>query len=292
MMEPRLSPLAQVSTRAGIGLRAPHHEAVIADRPAVGWFEIHPENYLGGGAPLRSLVAVRRDWPVSLHAVGLSLGSAGGIDSAHLERIARLAARIEPALISEHLAWSVADGAYLNGLLPLPYTEEALGIVVANVHRVQERLGRPVLIENPSVYLRFAESTIPEAEFLAELARRTGCGLLFDVNNLYVNVVNHGGDPRAYMAALPTAAVSELHLAGHVVNEADGNPILIDDHGSPVAGAVWNLYPEAVRRFPQAATLIEWDTDIPALSVLAAEAAKADRVRQQTLGGGRDACAA
>lgn len=292
MTEPRSNPLTLVSRRAGIGLRAPHHEAVITDRPAVGWFEIHPENYLGGGAPLQHLTAVRRDWPVSLHAVGLSLGSADGIDGAHLERIARLAERIEPALVSEHLAWSVADGTYLNGLLPLPYTEEALGVVAANVQRMQDRLRRPVLIENPSVYLRFVESAIPEEEFLAELVRRAGCGLLFDVNNLYVNVVNHGGDPLAYMATLPPAAVGELHLAGHVVNEADGVPILIDDHGSRVAEAVWNLYAEAVRRFPQAATLIEWDTDVPALPVLAAEAAKADLVRQRTLKGARDVRAA
>jgi uncharacterized protein (UPF0276 family) len=278
---------------AGIGLRAPHVDQVIASRPAVGFFEVHAENYMRGGAAFAALAAVRRDYPVSVHGVGLSLGSADGIDAGHLERLARLADCIEPLLVSEHLSWSVAGGRYLNDLLPLPYTEEALRVVARNVDRAQVRLGRRLLIENPSVYLRYVHSPMTEAEFLAELVRRTGCGLLCDVNNAYVTTANLGGDAVAWLAALPSAAVGEIHLAGHCRSDADGTPILIDDHGSPVAPAVWELYALAARLFPAAPTLIEWDTDLPALGVLAGEAAKADRVRARlpAAGGGRAAAA-
>ena len=187
-------------------------------------------------------------------------------------------------LISEHLAWSVTgDGRYLNDLLPLPYTEQSLAIIVANVSRMQDRLERQVLIENPSSYLRFVHSTVPEAQFLSELARRTGCGLLFDINNVYVTCQNVGGDPWSWIEALPVGAVKELHLAGHCVNDADGIRILIDDHGSSVAPAVWDLYESALRRFPNATTMIEWDTNLPALPILLAEAAEADHRRQDSL---------
>jgi len=196
-----------------------------------------------------------------------------------------------PALVSEHLSWSSVDGAYLNHLLPLPYTDETLAIVSAHVTRVQDRLGRQLLVENPSGYLRFAGSAMPEAEFLATLARRTGCGLLCDVNNLHVTCANLGGDPDAYLAALPPAAVGEIHLAGHAVNDADGHEILIDDHGSPVAPAVWSLYERALERFGPAPTLIEWDTAIPPLAVLLAEAAAAGR-RLDAAGRERNARAA
>jgi uncharacterized protein (UPF0276 family) len=262
--------------RAGIGLRSPHVAEVLATRPALAWLEVHPENYLGGGPAVRALHAVREQYPLSFHAVGLSVGSAAGVDRRHLGRIKSLVDRFEPALVSEHLAWSQVGGAYLNHLLPLPYTEDSLAAVSRNVDEVQTTLGRRVLIENPSGYLRFTTSTIPEAEFLAELARRTGCGLLLDVNNVYVSAQNLGLDSVAYMAALPPARVGELHLAGHSVNDADGRALLIDDHGSPVTPAVWALYEYALRRFGAVPTLVEWDTDIPSLEILLAEAQRAD----------------
>jgi uncharacterized protein (UPF0276 family) len=282
-----------LQSRAGIGLRSPHRAAVLASRPPVGFLEVHAENYLGGGAAIAELAALRRDFPISVHAVGLSLGSADGLDPRHLERVAGLVERTEPALISEHLAWSVAGGRYLNDLLPLPYTEEALDVVAGNVAKLQDRLRRRVLIENPSTYLRFTHSTIDEADFLAALVAGTGCGLLVDVNNLYVNAQNHGLDAEAWLDRLPAAAVGEVHLAGHAVNEADGARILIDDHGSAVIEPVWQLYEAAVQRFPAAPALIEWDTRIPSLDVLVAEAAEADRRRSGALQGrSHDAVAA
>lgn len=264
----------------GIGLRACHHAAVMTSPPPVGWLEIHAENYLGGGSPRRCLETARRDFPVSVHGVGLSLGSAEGIDDRHLGRVADLVRDIEPMLVSEHLAWSVTGGVYHNDLLPLPYTEEALAVVSAHVHHVQEHLGRPLLIENPSTYLRFAGSAIAEEEFLLALAARTGCGLLLDVNNVHVTATNHGLDALAYLDRLAGAPVGEIHLAGHHATEADGVPILIDDHGSAVSDEVWALYDRALRLFPKAPTLIEWDTNIPALDVLVAEAHRADARRK------------
>ena len=262
--------------RAGIGLRSPHVDEVRATRPALSWLEVHPENYLGGGPAVRALEAIRADYPLSFHAVGLSVGSAEGVDRRHLNRIKGLVDRFQPAMVSEHLAWSQAGGAYLNHLLPLPYTEESLAAVCRNVEEVQTTLGRRVLVENPSGYLRFAASTIPEPEFLSALAARTGCGLLCDVNNIHVTAENLGLDARAYLAALPGDAIGEIHVAGHSVNEAAGRPILIDDHGSPVSHAVWTLYEEALRRFGPRPTLVEWDTAIPPLDTLMAEARRAD----------------
>jgi uncharacterized protein (UPF0276 family) len=275
--------------RAGIGLRSPHVAEVLATRPALPWLEVHPENYLGGGPAVRALQAIRQQYPLSFHAVGLSVASADGVDRRHLDRIKRLVERFEPALVSEHLAWSQAGGAYLNHLLPLPYTEESLATVCRHVDEVQTALGRRVLIENPSGYLRFADSTIPEAEFLAEIACRTGCGLLLDVNNVYVTARNLGLDAEAYVAALPAEAVGEIHLAGHSVNDADGRTLLIDDHGSPVGPAVWALYEHALRRLGPLPTLVEWDTEIPSLEVLVGEARRADARLQGTI---RDAHAA
>lgn len=265
--------------RAGIGFRAPHGEDILASRPSVGFLEVHAENYMGGGRARRMLESLRRDWPLSLHGVGLSLGSAEGLDPRHMARLAQLVESVEPTLISEHLSWSMAGGAYLNDLLPLPYTEESLAITADNIAAAQDWLRRPILIENPSAYLRFAHSNIPEAAFLAELARRTGCGILCDVNNIHVSTANLGGDPCAYLDALPAEAVAEIHLAGHSVNDADGTAILIDDHGSAVSDAVWALYDAALARFPDAVTLIEWDSNLPALPVLTGEAAKADARR-------------
>ena len=263
---------------AGIGLRAPHVDEVLERRPAIGWLEVHAENYMGGGPAIRALERVHRDYPLSVHGVGLSLGSADGLDHAHLERLAALVERLDPALVSEHLSWSVVGGAYLNDLLPLPYTGESLELVAGHVERVQDRLGRRLLVENPSGYLSFAASTIPEVEFLGALARRTGCGLLCDVNNVYVTCRNTGGDAEAYLEAIDPSAVGEIHLAGHAVNDADGHPILIDDHGSPVADAVWRLYTRALGRFGAVPTLIEWDTDLPPLTRLLDEAATAGRL--------------
>ena len=277
----------------GIGLRAPHVTEVIASRPAVGWLEAHTENYLGGGPAVRALEALRGQYPISLHGVGLSLGSAEGIDRGHLERVARLVERIQPAVVSEHLAWSVVGGTYLNHLLPLPYTDESLARLCENVERAQDCLARRILVENPSSYLRFRESRIPEPEFLGELARRTGCGLLCDVNNVYVTCQNLGQDPADYLAALRPQTIGEIHLAGHARNDVDGQTILIDDHGSPVAEEVWNLFTLAVERFGARPTLIEWDTDIPALDVLVAEARRAKQMmsRVSAIEGPRDVAA-
>jgi len=274
---------------AGIGLRTPHVAEIEATRPRVGWLEIHAENYMGGGPALRRVERLRSDYPLSIHGVGLSLGSAEPLDAGHLDRLARLVERLEPALVSEHLAWSTIGGAYLNHLLPLPYTDDALAVVSEHVERVQERLARPILVENPSGYLRFHESTMSEAAFLATLVRRTGCGLLCDVNNIHVTCANLGGDPDEYLALLPPEAIAEIHLAGHAVNDADGQPILIDDHGSPVAPAVWRLYERTLARFGARSTLIEWDTDVPPLPVLLGEAAGAARRLAGAQCEGRDA---
>jgi len=276
---------APIPARAGLGLRGPHLAEVLATRPAVAWFEVHPENYMGEGPALAALERIRRDYCLSLHGVGLSLGSAEGIDRAHLARLRRLVERLEPGLISEHLSWSVSGGIYLNDLLPLPLEEESLAIVARNVETMQEALGRRVLVENPSAYLRFRHTTIPEPEFLAALVHRTGCGLLCDVNNAYVSAVNLGGDPRAYLHALPPFAVGEIHLAGHFRTERQGCTLLIDDHGSQVSEPVWELYAEALGRFGAVPTLIEWDRELPSLDLLMREAARADGIARRALDG-------
>lgn len=268
---------------AGIGLRAQHHQEIIETSPPVAWLEAHPENYFGGGASLTSLLTVRRHYPVALHGVGLSLGTADGLDPYHLSRLETLVERLEPCFVSEHLSWSITGGHYFNDLLPLPLTEESLSCFADNVDHLQNRLRRRVLIENPSTYLTFQASNIPEWDFLALLVQRTGCGLLCDVNNIYVSAENHRFNPIAYLDALPVQAVHEIHLAGHAVNDADGVKILIDDHGSKVCDAVWHLYDEAVARFPTAAALIEWDTDIPSLGVLVDQANLANERRANLL---------
>jgi uncharacterized protein (UPF0276 family) len=271
LSEPSLIPAA-----AGIGLRFAHHDLVLEGRPKVAWFEVHAENYFGGGALRRVLEGVRRDYPVSLHGVGLSLGSAEALDAEHLRRTAALVHGIEPGLVSEHLSWSVVGGQYLADLLPLPMTEEALDVVCRHVEQTQAALQRRILIENPSTYLQFGHSTIPEWEFLAALAQRSGCGLLCDVNNIFVSASNHDWDPQAYLQGLPVAAVEEIHLAGHALRVLeDGSTVRIDNHGACVAAEVWALYVQALRRFGAKPTLIEWDTDIPAFEVLLDEAAQA-----------------
>src|SRR6516164_8701213 len=266
-----------IPAKAGIGLRFQHHQAVLDTRPHVAWMEVHTENYMGGGSPIRCLEVIRRDIPISLHGVGLSLGSAEGLDQAHLDRIRQVAERIEPAVMSEHIAWSVNGGTYLADLLPLPMTEEALAVVCRHVDQVQRTFGRRILVENPSTYMQFRHSTIPEWEFMAAVVARTGCGILCDVNNIYVSAKNHGWDPLAYLAVLPPGAIGEIHLAGHSVRQlADGGTLRIDDHSSRVIDEVWSLYEEALRQFGPIPTLIEWDNNIPPVEVLVAQARRAD----------------
>lgn len=273
-----------IPAHAGIGLRAPHYRDLLERAPDIGWVEVHSENYFGaGGQPLRFLDRVRREYPISLHGVGLSLGSSDALSIDHLRSLKALIERCEPGLVSEHLSWSASRGRYLNDLLPLPYTEEALAVFCEHVLQAQEFLGRRLLIENPSSYVAWCDSVIPETEFLSAVAERTGCGILLDVNNVYVSATNHGFDPLAYLAAIPAAAVGEIHLAGF----DQGEHCLIDTHAKPVAEPVWALYVDAVSRFGPVPTLVEWDTDLPPLEVLLAQARQAD-----ILSGVRDALAA
>jgi uncharacterized protein (UPF0276 family) len=267
-----------VIARAGIGLRSAHVAEIAMRRPPVGFLEVHAENYMTGSPAFAALTGLRCDYPISLHGVGLSLGGAGALDARHLARFKSLAERLEAVFVSEHLSWCGTAGMYLNDLFPLPYTEEALDLFCSHVDEVQDVLGRRLLVENPAAYLRFRHSTMDEAEFLGAVVERTGCGVLCDVNNLYVNAQNFGFDPIDYLDALPAEAVAEIHLAGHHCNDADGSAILIDDHGSPVSEPVWELYAEAIERFGRVPTLIEWDTRLPALDVLLAEAQRADSV--------------
>jgi uncharacterized protein (UPF0276 family) len=256
----------------GIGLRAPHYDAILERRPALGFLEVHSENFFGaGGADLARLERFRADYALSFHGVGLSLGSVDPLDSIHLAKLEALVGRFEPALVSEHLCWSSVAGRHANDLLPLPYTEEALAHVTARIERVQERLGRTILVENVSSYLQFEEATIPEWDFVAAVARRSGCGVLLDVNNIWVNAVNHGFDPLRYLEAIEPRSVGEIHLAGF---EAEGAR-LIDTHGARVAEAVWSLYAQSLERLGRHPTLIEWDVDIPALDALLGEADRA-----------------
>jgi uncharacterized protein len=271
-----------IPARAGIGLRAPHHRAILEQRPAIGWVEAHSENYFAaGGAQPECLERIRADYPLSLHGVGLSLGSVDPLDRDHLANLKRIVARFEPDLVSEHLSWGSIHGTHFNDLLPLPYTEEALRHVTARVREVQEFLGRRILIENVSSYLEYDCSSMREWEFLAALAAASGCGLLLDVNNIHVSAYNHGFDAREFLAAIPVPAVQEIHLAGHARSDCGARDILIDTHGTHVSDEVWALYTDAVRRFGNVPTLIEWDTDLPALEVLVAEARKADAIREQ-----------
>lgn len=287
---PPLAARGPIPAEAGIGLRFQHHRDVLELRPSIAWLEVHTENYMGGGTPLRYLDTIRADYAISAHGVGLSLGSVDGIDAVHLERVCQTVQRLEPCLVSEHLAWCAYGRTYAVDLLPLPMTEEALDVVCRNIDRTQTALKRSILIENPSTYLQFAYSPIPEWEFMAAVARRTGCGILCDVNNIFVSASNHGWSRSEYLTALPQAAVREIHLAGHSVrNAGNGRTIRVDDHGSQVMPEVWNLYTEALRRFGPVPTLIEWDNNVPSLEVLVSEAKKADDVIKKTLS--ENACA-
>jgi uncharacterized protein (UPF0276 family) len=266
--------------RAGVGLKPEHFDAIIATAPSIGFFEVHAENYMGaGGPPHAQLATIRERYPLSLHGVGLSIGSAGRLDREHLLRLRALERRYEPALFSEHLAWSSHGETFFNDLLPLPYTEATLKCVSDHVDEVQEAVGRRMLLENPATYVVFDESTIPEVEFLREVARRTGCGLLLDVNNVFVSATNHQTSPEAYLDAFPVDRVGEIHLAGHATaaDEA-GGLLLIDAHDRPVADPVWALFGRMITEAGARPTLIEWDNDVPEWRVLAAEAARAEAV--------------
>jgi uncharacterized protein len=272
-------PASTLPPRAGIGLRAQHHEEVLQRRPRCGWFEAHSENYFAaGGGRANTLERVTEHYPLSLHGVGLSLGSTDPLDREHLAALRRLVQRVAPAQVSEHLSWASAGGRFVNDLLPLPYTDEALRHMSERVAVLQDYLGRQVLIENVSSYLQFRHSTLREWEFLAALSAESGCGLLLDINNVYVNAMNHRFDPLQFLQAIPPGAVQELHLAGHAVVLLDGQELRIDTHSQAVAAEVWNLFSAAVARFGALPTLIEWDSDIPALDVLLAEADKADAI--------------
>jgi len=265
---------------AGVGLKPEHYGAILETSPDIGWFEIHAENYMGeGGPPHHYLSAIRERYPVSLHGVGLSIGGSGALDREHLARLKALIARYQPSLFSEHLAWSSHDTVYLNDLLPLPYTEETLKRVCEHIDEVQDALGRRMLLENPSTYVAFADSAMSEIAFLREVVRRTGCGLLLDVNNVFVQSVNHGFDAAAFIDAFPVEHVGEIHLGGHAADsDDDGSALLIDDHGRQVADAVWTLYGRTLSRTGPRPTLIEWDNDVPAWEVLFAEAKRADHL--------------
>jgi uncharacterized protein (UPF0276 family) len=272
---PSSSALTTLPPSAGIGLRAPHHAQVLAEQPAVAWWEVHSENFFSaGGAPLAFLQRIRQSYPVSLHGVGLSLGAVDTLFEAHLEKLSALVDQVAPAAVSEHLCWSSSGAQHFNDLLPLPYTEEALQQAVARISRVQDRLRRLILVENVSSYLQFADSTMSEWDFLVAVARRSGCGILLDINNIYVSARNHGFAAKAYIDAIPADLVGEMHLAGF--DHCDD--FLIDTHGQPVHAPVWELYAYALERLGPQPTLIEWDADIPSLAVLQGEAAKAERL--------------
>jgi uncharacterized protein (UPF0276 family) len=295
-MRPRF-PTLPARGLAGTSFKPAHLAAIFAEGPQRGFFEVHAENYMGaGGPPHRALEAIRRDHPLSLHGVCMSIGGERPLDKAHLARFRTLVQRYEPALVSEHLAWSTHDNVYFNDLLPLPYTRATLNRVCDHIDEVQEAIGRQLLLENPSTYLAFREQTMCETDFIRTVAGRTGCGLLLDINNVFVSAANHGFSAQEYLADFPLAAVGEIHLAGHAAQEdCEGFPLLIDSHDGPVADAVWKLYEIVVARCGAIPTLVEWDSNIPDWPVLKAEAAAAqailDRHGQHVAGGIRHAAA-
>lgn len=271
---------ANLPASAGVGFKPEHAGAILATAQPIGFFEVHAENYMGaGGPPHAQLTALRERYALSVHGVGLSIGSTGPLDRAHLTRLRKLCDRYAPASFSEHLAWSSHDGVYFNDLLPLPYTEGTLARVADHVDEVQTALGRQMLLENPSTYLDFAESTIAEVDFLAEISRRTGCGLLLDINNVFVSATNHGTSALHYLDRFPLDRVAEIHLGGHDADIGDaGEPLLIDSHRVAVAGEVWALYRQVIARTGALPTLIEWDNDVPDWPTLRAEAVAAQRI--------------
>ena len=265
----------------GVGLRSEHYAQITSEWPAMDWFEAISENFMdSGGRPLHVLEEVRRRYPIALHGVSLSVGSTDPLDERYLARLKGLADRIEPAIVSDHLCWTGVEGQNLHDLLPLPFTEEAIRHIAERVHRVQEVLGRCILLENVSSYVAYPHSTMPEWEFLTAVARRSGCGILLDLNNIYVNSVNHGFDPQEYLRRIPGELVGQFHLAGHT----NLGKLLFDTHSRPVIEPVWDLYREALRRWGPVTTLIEWDEDIPPFEYLAAEADQARAIMADSMG--------
>ena len=267
-----------IPLRAGVGLKAEHYEVILRSRPDIGWFEVHAENYMGeGGPPHHFLEAIREHYPISLHGVGLSIGAHGPLDQDHLKRLKALNERYRPGLFSEHLAWSTHEGVYVNDLLPVPYTEESAARVSDHVKEVQDVVGRRMLLENPSTYLTFDDSTMSEIRFLEEVCEQSGCGLLLDVNNVFVSAVNHGYSPEGYIDDLPLELVSEIHLGGHADDRDDqGDRLLIDAHDRPIIDPVWALYARTVEKGGKRPTLVEWDTNVPAWPKLFSEAERAE----------------
>lgn len=274
--------------RAGLGLKPQHYQEILNTAPQVGFFEVHAENYIGeGGKPHRYLEQIRARYPLSLHGVGLSIGGHQPLNNTHLARLHRLIKRYEPESFSEHLAWSTHDTVFLNDLLPVPYDGPTLRRVCEHIDQVQEALGRRMLLENPSTYIEFEQSDMSEIEFLSEVTRRTGCGLLLDVNNVFVSAINHAYDAEAYLDAFPVEHVGEIHLAGFAEDQDDGgHTLLIDAHGTPVADIVWKLFALTLKRTGPVPTLIEWDNDVPTFSVLMNELRKADSLLMEASRGG------
>lgn len=273
-------PGAPLPLRAGAGLKAEHIDAILTDDYKIGFLEVHAENYMGDGGPAhRALAAVRAEFPLSVHGVGLSIGSETGINPVHLDRLAKVVERYEPAMVSEHLAWSSHDAGYFNDLLPVPYNSESLERVIAHIGQIQDRLKRPILLENPSTYVAFEQSTMSETDFIRDIAKRSGCGLLLDVNNVFVSATNHGWKALHYLRDFPLELVEEIHLAGHAEDVDDeGDPLLIDAHDRPVADAVWELYQIVISQAGALPTLVEWDNDVPDWPVLRREAQLADAI--------------
>lgn len=275
------SALQPIPARAGIGLRSPHYRELLETLPPLAFLEVHSENFFGeGGQPHWFLSQLRQHYPLSLHGVGLSLGTTDELSRTHLIKLKKLIDRYQPSLVSEHLCWGTVGGRHTNDLLPLPYTDEALMLMCRHVEQAQAFLGRQILVENVSSYLQFKHSTIPEWDFIAEVARRTSCGILLDVNNIYVNAINHGFSATDYLRAIPADLVQEIHLAGF----DDNGQCLIDTHGKKVSDQVWKLYAEAIALVGNKPTLIEWDADIPALDILLEEAKQADQILAQSVG--------
>jgi uncharacterized protein len=278
--------LDRVPAGAGVGLRLPHIQEVVATRPPARWLEIHPENFLAYPHATELLLEARRHYPIAVHTVGISIGSASGVDRTHLRRVRALVDQLDPCLVSGHLAWSTHQGEYLNDLLPLPYDEETLGLLQAHIDQVQDGLGRPYLVENPSSYFGFGQSTMTEVEFLGELSARTGCRLLCDVSNVYISAHNMGYDPYRYIDELPARSIGEIHLGGFTAEPDEALPgaeILVDTHAAFIAEPVWRLYDHAVRRFGATPTLIEWDNEIPSFATLLEEAMRAEQIMARGL---------
>lgn len=266
--------------RAGVGYKPVHLDGILAEPDAIGWLEVHAENYMGDGGPqLAQLKYLRERFPISCHGVGLSIGSDGPLDQEHLLRLKKLVGWLEPALFSEHLAWSTHDLGYMNDLLPVPYNENSLTKVVEHINQVQDVIGRQMMLENPSLYVSFEQSTMSEIEFLTEIVKRTGCGLLLDVNNVFVSATNQQTSAEEYLAAFPIQHIGEVHLGGHEVQTDDyGDPLLIDSHNKPVVDPVWALFDTLISRTGPLPTLIEWDNDVPTWDVMARESRLADAI--------------